>query len=130
MGYAQQVLVGFGVLWFGTVMFALFGKFCHPPDCDESEYFGSLWLSVLSSFTILTTANYPDVMLPAYGTTGSLACPSSSSPPLVRPTIPLSSFCDVSPVPVGSACVGTPESVSKTQSLSLSLSLSLCLCQL
>ena len=61
------MLVGFGVLWFGTVMFALFGKFCHPPDCDESEYFGSLWLSVLSSFTILTTANYPDVMLPAYG---------------------------------------------------------------
>ena len=67
LGAGQQVLVGFGVLWFGTVMFALFGKFCHPPDCDESEYFGSLWLSVLSSFTILTTANYPDVMLPAYG---------------------------------------------------------------
>ena len=107
-------------------MFALFGKFCHPPDCDESEYFGSLWLSVLSSFTILTTANYPDVMLPAYGYNRLFGMPfvlfAAFGPPANTPSPFVMSLLCLWALRVTDLC----QSVSKTQSLSLSL----CLCQL
>ena len=55
------LLVAFFVFWFGVVMFAFFKKFCQPPDCDESAYYGTLPRALLSTFTILTTANFPDV---------------------------------------------------------------------
>ena len=54
------------VLWFGMVMYVLFNQYCRPPECDQSPYYGTIGLSFLSSFTILTTANFPDVMMSAY----------------------------------------------------------------
>ena len=54
------------VLWFGCVMYVLFNQYCRPPECDQSPYYGTIGLSFLSSFTILTTANFPDVMMSAY----------------------------------------------------------------
>lgn len=60
-------LVSLGILWFGMVMFAFFRKFCQPPACDESSYYGTVPKALLSTFTILTTANFPDVYMSAYG---------------------------------------------------------------
>lgn len=60
-------LVTFFVLWFGSVMFAVFRQFCKPPECDETAYYGTLPRALRSTFTILTTANFPDVYMEAYG---------------------------------------------------------------
>jgi cell division protein FtsL len=59
-------LVAFFVMWFSVVMFAFFRQFCVPPECDETAYYGTVPRALLSSFTILTTANFPDVYLEAY----------------------------------------------------------------
>ena len=61
------LLLAFLVVWFGAVMFALFRKFCKPPECNESAYYGTVPRSLLSSFTTITTANFPDVYMEAYG---------------------------------------------------------------
>eukprot|EP01043_Picozoa_sp_COSAG02_P002379 COSAG02_NODE_54_length_43941_cov_54.857990_55_plen_719_part_00 len=64
---AMLCLITFFVLWFGAVMFAFFRNFCQPPECDESAYYGTLPRALLSTFAILTTANFPDVYMEAYG---------------------------------------------------------------
>eukprot|EP01048_Picozoa_sp_COSAG05_P025272 COSAG05_NODE_6353_length_976_cov_0.841505_1_plen_274_part_10 len=85
------------ILWFGLVMFVVFRQFCRPAStapqaaaargpvitasepyddyCDESAYFGDLGLSMRSAFTILTTANFPDVMLSSYSSSRLFALP-------------------------------------------------------
>lgn len=64
------------VLWFGMLMFVLFNQYCLPENgCDERPYFGTLGLSFLSTFTILTTANFPDVMMSAYSYNRLFAIP-------------------------------------------------------
>ena len=64
------------VLWFGMLMFVLFNQYCLPESgCDERPYFGTLGLSFLSTFTILTTANFPDVMMSAYSYNRLFAIP-------------------------------------------------------
>lgn len=64
---AMLLLVTLLVMWFGVVMFAVFKKFCQAPECDESAYYGTVPQAMLSTFTILTTANFPDVYMEAYG---------------------------------------------------------------
>jgi hypothetical protein len=72
-------LIIFFVIWFGTLLYVLFDQFCaggtRSPDCDESAYFGTLSLSYLSVFIMLTTANYPDVMMAAYSYSRWFALP-------------------------------------------------------
>ena len=63
-------LIVFLVIWFGMVLFVLFDQYCpgppRVPDCDQSVAFGTLGRSYLSVLIMLTTANFPDVIMPAY----------------------------------------------------------------
>ncbi|XP_068750290.1 two pore channel protein 1-like isoform X2 [Montipora capricornis] len=53
-------LLLFIILIFATLGFFLFS------DNEKDEFFTSFWRSFISLFVLLTTANYPDVMMPSY----------------------------------------------------------------
>ena len=66
------------VLWFGLFMFVLFKQFCGPGSpCDESFYFGDIPTSFVSVQVLLTTNNFPDVMLEAFNINRLAVLPSS-----------------------------------------------------
>ncbi|KAL9981122.1 hypothetical protein ACROYT_G009786 [Oculina patagonica] len=56
------------LLFFIMVIFAMLGFYLFS-DNEKDEFFDSFWRSFISLFVLLTTANYPDVMMPAYGRT-------------------------------------------------------------
>ena len=47
-------------------LFSIVGFFMFRYSFEGLEYFGSMSMSLASMFTLMTTANFPDVMLPAY----------------------------------------------------------------
>ncbi|XP_022783902.1 two pore calcium channel protein 1-like [Stylophora pistillata] len=53
------------LLLFVMVIFAMLGFYLFS-DNEKDESFRSFWRSFISLFVLLTTANYPDVMMPAY----------------------------------------------------------------
>ncbi|XP_066018881.1 two pore channel protein 1 isoform X2 [Pocillopora verrucosa] len=53
------------LLFFIMVIFAMLGFYLFS-DNEKDEFFSSFWRSFISLFVLLTTANYPDVMMPAY----------------------------------------------------------------
>uniref|UniRef100_A0A4W6GC53 Voltage-dependent calcium channel protein TPC1 n=1 Tax=Lates calcarifer TaxID=8187 RepID=A0A4W6GC53_LATCA len=57
------------LLLFFMVIFAILGKNTEFPDSNpllSPQYFNTLENSLVSLFVLLTTANFPDVMMPAY----------------------------------------------------------------
>jgi hypothetical protein len=60
------------VVWFGLLLFVLYDQFCTPDPsaesggCIKSDWFPNVAGAIVSSFTCLTTENYPDVMIDAY----------------------------------------------------------------
>lgn len=64
------------VLWFGLFVYVIFKQFCGPGSpCDESKYFGSIGTSFISVQVLLTTDNYPDLMLEAYNVNRVIVLP-------------------------------------------------------
>nr|XP_058965206.1 two pore channel protein 1-like [Pocillopora verrucosa] len=53
------------LLFFIMVIFAMLGFYLFS-DNEKDEFFSSFGRSFISLFVLLTTANYPDVMMPAY----------------------------------------------------------------
>ncbi|KAM7441892.1 Two pore calcium channel protein 1 [Porites harrisoni] len=53
------------LLLFVILIFAMLGFYLFS-DNDEDEFFSGFLRSFISLFVLLTTANYPDVMMPAY----------------------------------------------------------------
>ncbi|XP_068750292.1 two pore channel protein 1-like [Montipora capricornis] len=53
------------LLLFVMFIFAFLGFFLFS-DNEKDEFFNSFWRSFISLFVLLTTANYPDVMMPSY----------------------------------------------------------------
>ncbi|XP_020631315.1 two pore calcium channel protein 1-like isoform X2 [Orbicella faveolata] len=53
------------LLFFVMVIFAMLGFYLFS-DNEKDEFFSSFWRSFISLFVLLTTANYPDVMMPSY----------------------------------------------------------------
>ncbi|XP_020622394.1 two pore calcium channel protein 1-like [Orbicella faveolata] len=53
------------LLLFIMVIFAMLGFYLFS-DNEKDEFFNSFWRSFISLFVLLTTANYPDVMMPSY----------------------------------------------------------------
>uniref|UniRef100_T1IK76 Ion transport domain-containing protein n=1 Tax=Strigamia maritima TaxID=126957 RepID=T1IK76_STRMM len=53
------------LLMFFVLLFAVVGFYLFSPN-KEDPYFRTLQSSFISLFVLLTTANFPDVMMPAY----------------------------------------------------------------
>jgi len=60
-----------GLLLFIMVIYSVFGFYLFGPSDSEagSPYFKSMMDSFISLFVLLTTANFPDVMMPSYAKT-------------------------------------------------------------
>jgi two pore calcium channel protein len=72
---APIILLGCLIVWFGMFAFVFMDQLCRPPECDEEENFGSLGASMKSVMVLLTTANFPDVMMSAYSYNRAFALP-------------------------------------------------------
>jgi len=57
-----------GLLLFIMVIYSVLGFYLFGPDenFEGSPYFQTFFLSFINLFVLLTTANYPDVMMPSY----------------------------------------------------------------
>ncbi|XP_044164237.1 two pore calcium channel protein 1-like isoform X2 [Acropora millepora] len=53
------------LLFFIMTIFAMLGFYLFSGN-EKDEYFTTFWRSFISLFVLLTTANYPDVMMPSY----------------------------------------------------------------
>ncbi|XP_074630385.1 two pore channel protein 1-like isoform X1 [Acropora palmata] len=53
------------LLFFIMTILAMLGFYSFS-DNEKDEYFTTFWRSLISLFVLLTTANYPDVMMPSY----------------------------------------------------------------
>ena len=55
------------LLWFGMLSYVFMDQLCRPADgCDQQAEFGTLPASFMSILVLLTTANFPDLMMDAY----------------------------------------------------------------
>ena len=62
----REVVTLVGLLFFSIFLFALVGMVIFVGTPEEDMYFSSLFDAYLNLVVLLTTANYPDVMMPAY----------------------------------------------------------------